>query len=404
MCLFAAVYRVFPDCPLLILANREESRTRPTGEQQLFENGSGRGAWFGGVDLLAGGTWLGINEFGLVVAVTNHPELVAASELRSRGLLCRDLLGCSSIEEAVQETHRQLDSHAFAGFNLLMLSRDRAMLIEAGDEVKTVSLAPGIHVIANGSLNDPRDARIRRVRTELESVKERTSKVESLILASQNICGLPANSESPAICLPGADWGTVSSTVIALTANPAEVCYDHAPGPPDETPYEDYSQVVQQLLRRKVVRSLKVHRIHLRGPWEYEWISDSPNLTKPQNRSERGSFPATGRVKMPADWESIFGAIFGTVRFRRRFHQPTNLDPHERVFIVFDGVGGAMRVWVNSRELGRIEETIEPIEFEVTELLRPSNLLVVEIEFNADADGLQAGELWAAVAIEIRSG
>jgi uncharacterized protein with NRDE domain len=91
MCLFSAVYRAVPERELLILANREESRRRPTAPPgQRLDHGT---AWFGGLDLLAGGTWLGINEHGLVVAVTNRHKLNTEGGIRSRGLLCRDLLG-----------------------------------------------------------------------------------------------------------------------------------------------------------------------------------------------------------------------------------------------------------------------------------------------------------------------
>ena len=55
MCLIAVPYRVLPDLPLLVLANRDEFYGRPAAPLAPWP-GSGLLA---GRDLEAGGTWLG---------------------------------------------------------------------------------------------------------------------------------------------------------------------------------------------------------------------------------------------------------------------------------------------------------------------------------------------------------
>ena len=132
-----------------------------------------------------------------------------------------------------------------------------------------------------------------------------------------------------------------------------------------------------------------MHRMHLKGPWEFEPLAgDHP--------------PAAGRVKLPQSWEDAWGEFRGEIRYRRRFHRPTNLDPHERVWIVFDGVGGSARVAVNTHALGNIAPGSGlPERFEITLLLQSNNELVVDVSFGADASG--PGGLWAPVAIEITS-
>jgi len=73
MCVFSVVYRVFPDCPIFVLTNRDESTARPTLSPRRFDATTPHGAhWFGGADQRAGGTWLGVNEHGLLAAVTNR--------------------------------------------------------------------------------------------------------------------------------------------------------------------------------------------------------------------------------------------------------------------------------------------------------------------------------------------
>ena len=139
---------------------------------------------------------------------------------------------------------------------------------------------------------------------------------------------------------------------------------------------------------------MPVHRIHLKGPWEYEWLGpfweDLP-------------FEKRGRLRMPVSWESAFGRTVGMVRFSRRFHQPTNLDPHERVLLVFDGIGGQGTVRLNDNALGAVEASAGRLEFDVTENLRPSCELTVELEFDPAGQGKTPGGLWGPVAIEIRS-
>ena len=77
------------------------------------------------------------------------------------------------------------------------------------------------------------------------------------------------------------------------------------------------------------------------------------------------------RVTMPASWQTIFeGSSCGRAEFRRTFNQPTNLEAHEHVWIVFQGVRGAGWVDLNGQRLGGIEGGIhnddETAEFEIT--------------------------------------
>jgi len=131
------------------------------------------------------------------------------------------------------------------------------------------------------------------------------------------------------------------------------------------------------------------HRMNLKGPWRYTWLSDSSE-SKP-----------SGRITMPVDWRSAFGEVSGSIRFERNFNLPSNLEAHERVFVVLDGVGGAARVNVNAAGLGTIAPPGGEAAFDVTELLQPSNRLVVEVDF-APSESSGPGGLWAPVGIEIR--
>jgi beta-galactosidase/beta-glucuronidase len=127
----------------------------------------------------------------------------------------------------------------------------------------------------------------------------------------------------------------------------------------------------------------------LKGPWEARRL----------NREE-----PSRRVTLPANWQTIFdGSSCGCAEFRRRFNQPTNLEAHEHVWIVFQGVRGAGWVSLNGQRLGGIEFGDETAEFEITPHLAQHNELVVQLTFDVGSPLDQPGGLWGPVALEIRS-
>ena len=100
MCTLILFFRVFADYPIVIAANRDESLARPSAAPtQLWPS-----PWvYGGQDLLAGGTWLGVNEWGVAVGVLNRQALHPPDpRCHSRGQLCLDALKHSSAQAAVQ--------------------------------------------------------------------------------------------------------------------------------------------------------------------------------------------------------------------------------------------------------------------------------------------------------------
>jgi beta-galactosidase/beta-glucuronidase len=142
----------------------------------------------------------------------------------------------------------------------------------------------------------------------------------------------------------------------------------------------------------------RVHRIHLKGPWEFAWLS-SPAFSREAAPAEAECFLDDRRIRMPVAWQAAFGDLAGTVQFRRHFNWPTNLDPGERAFVVFDGIGGTGDVRLNDEPLGTIAGGTA--SFEVTERFQSRNLLVVTLTFDPRAAGESPGGLWAPVVLEI---
>ena len=82
MCLIVVGWRVHPDYPLVVAANRDEFYRRPTAFAGFWADAPDI---LGGRDLEAGGTWLGITRAGRFAAVTNVREPGAAPGRHSRG-------------------------------------------------------------------------------------------------------------------------------------------------------------------------------------------------------------------------------------------------------------------------------------------------------------------------------
>jgi hypothetical protein len=136
---------------------------------------------------------------------------------------------------------------------------------------------------------------------------------------------------------------------------------------------------------------VSVHRIRLNGPWDYQWHG-------PQSLA---AAEPSGCVKMPCNSQLLFGSSAGSATFSRRFHRPTNLEPHEQVIIVLTGAEGDGTVALNGTEVSKFDATGEQVEADVTSHLLALNRLEIRIEFSPSPDEPPSGDLFAVV-LEIR--
>src|SRR4051812_25845734 len=93
--------RAHPDAPLIVGANRDELLERPAVPMTVLQDAGPR--ILGGRDELAGGTWLAVNEAGVVAGLTNRPLAGQRDPAkRSRGELPLALAGHHSAAAAVE--------------------------------------------------------------------------------------------------------------------------------------------------------------------------------------------------------------------------------------------------------------------------------------------------------------
>ncbi|HEV7280162.1 MAG TPA: NRDE family protein [Pirellulaceae bacterium] len=246
MSLIAIQYRLVPEAPILVAANREEAYSRASLPPSIQ---SGKPRVLCGVDQQTRGSWLTVNQHGLFVAAANRPKLDAPIVPRSRGLLVRELARCQTSRQAVDVALDELSSDKYDGVNLIVADSESGWAIHGGDEPEATELRDGLSIIGNRNVNDPRDERV-QLAHRLLTLQTLDSPVKFLAMASKVFARAPMHPDRPQMILRGPNRGTVSSTLLALGKKPRDAIYQFAAGSPDETPYEDFSPLLRDILSR----------------------------------------------------------------------------------------------------------------------------------------------------------
>jgi uncharacterized protein with NRDE domain len=247
MCTLAIYFRVFADYPVVVAANRDEFLDRAALPPTSLGD---RPRIIGGKDLRASGTWLGINEHGLVAGLLNRR--IAENDpndanLRSRGLLTLDALQHSSAADAAHYLARQR-ARDYNAFNLLLASRDAAFVAyNRGGEIEIVKLTPGLHLLTNADVDDFECPRISRSYSRFAELGQREDFAQDPVARRADLTDLladhstqldPRTGRPNSLCMHLGDYGTRSSSLIFMPHDSAIVEHFFAPGPPCTTAYE----------------------------------------------------------------------------------------------------------------------------------------------------------------------
>jgi uncharacterized protein with NRDE domain len=236
MCLLIILREVVPEWPLVVAANREERFARPSASPGLLARNP---AVFGGRDLQCGGTWLAVNQWGMVCAVTNRPRKgPPPAATRSRGLLCLEAAGQRSPITVADYLGRAVTENAYEGFNLVCATSTLANAFYYNGTLREKPLGPGVVVLTTGDANDMSSAKTQRVRERIgdDLARPMTAWIDRLEAICRDHGADPAGPE--ALCVHRGEAGTVSSSIIAINAENARMhLFRHAAGPPCTTPY-----------------------------------------------------------------------------------------------------------------------------------------------------------------------
>lgn len=211
--------------------NRDESRRRLVARPpEASEVGGLR--CLAPVDGDAGGTWLGVNELGLAVAVLNAWEDVSETELPrvSRGALVMGLLASRSAAEAAERVGAS-DLRAYRGFRLAVFEPGAEPIVLAWRERRLEREEPRLPLCSSSLGSEEATAVRSRV---LRGMVPAGGAPTPEVLEAFHACHAPERGPwSP--CMHRADARTVSSAHVVV--GPLEIDFRYAPGPPCRTPW-----------------------------------------------------------------------------------------------------------------------------------------------------------------------
>jgi len=252
VCLLIVLAHVCDGAPLVVAANRDELLDRPATPMAVLRDAAPRVV--GGRDEKAGGTWLAVNEHGVVAGLTNFPTTSGPdSSKRSRGELPITAAIHTTAHRAVDALARTVRPDEYNPAWMIVADREDAFAVDiTGDTIGFLALGPGIHILENRPYAAP-SPKVDHVRSLLNGIEQ--TKSEVMIARLQQALGnhtIPAGvsaatevgragvpPEVAAACVHTDRYGTRWSGIVTLGPSRDVPSVLFAPGPPCSTPFRD---------------------------------------------------------------------------------------------------------------------------------------------------------------------
>lgn len=239
MCTLILAWQIFEGAPVVAAANRDELLDRPSRPPAVIDD---EYRVVAPRDEEAGGTWIGYNEAGLFVAITNRWVDADLAGERSRGLLVRDALRHGTAEDAARHVERAVKADEYDGFNLVVADANAAILLEWDGRLQVQNLTPGVHVVVNvgmdGQFAIP-ETRPDRGREQAEGAMAARRRLtpepgedyEAWLDRAATVLG----DHEVGLCVHANGYGTRSSSLVIVGDGAA---FRHSDGPACEADYE----------------------------------------------------------------------------------------------------------------------------------------------------------------------
>jgi uncharacterized protein with NRDE domain len=223
MCLLSVAWQSSVELPVIFAGNRDEYHARSSAAAGWWDD---QPAILGGRDLVAGGSWLGINKNGRVAVVTNRPDLQAPEQdALSRGELVSGWLaspGATNIIPQLPEHHQR-----YGGFSLLLgqINPKLPLTMEqlsGGNGIPTLqrqAVQPGISGLSNTAIESPWP-KLSWLNRELEQLvaegEATTEQLFALLRRDTPVSDAHTGWVSTRPFIAGSDYGTRCSTVVIV--------------------------------------------------------------------------------------------------------------------------------------------------------------------------------------------
>ncbi|MDG2285296.1 MAG: NRDE family protein [Alphaproteobacteria bacterium] len=246
MCTNVILRRPDHDWPIIMAALRDEMIDRPWLPPR--RHWPDREEVTAGLDELAGGSWMGLNDFGVVACILNRTgHLGPATGKRSRGELVLEALDHADAVDSATAL-AQLDPDAYRPFNMIVAdNRDAYWLRHSGTEavgrVEIIEIPEGISMLTAMELNDQRAPRIAtygpRFTNAAPPAPESGDWDAWIALLAERTEPDDLEPNRAMTVVTGHGYGTVSASLLALPApDVGKPVWLFAPGCPGETPFD----------------------------------------------------------------------------------------------------------------------------------------------------------------------
>jgi len=237
MCTLLLAWQVDPARPLIVAANRDEFRARPSEPARFWPEAP---QLLAGRDLQAGGTWLGVTRQGRFAALTNvrEPHVLPAQGASSRGRLVADFLRGTLAPAAYLAG---IAADAYAGFNLVV-GDGEALWYLSNRSGEPRPVPAGVHGVSNAGLDTPWP-KVERGRARLAELLRSEATPERLLalLADEAVAadaelpdtgvGLAMERVLSPLFIAGPVYGTRSSTAVVFHADGRVTFRERTVGP-----------------------------------------------------------------------------------------------------------------------------------------------------------------------------
>ena len=248
MCTLITLRRPGHEWPLLVAANRDEMVGRPWDPPA--RHWPDRDNVIAGIDRLAGGTWMGLNDEGVVAGILNRRDSLGPDpDLRSRGEIVLEALDHADAADAA-DALTNLDGRSYRSFNLMVADNRDAYWVKslgppAAGRIEVTEIPAGLSMLTAFDLNDVASGRVafHKPRFEVAPPPDVSlgdwSAWQALLGSSEH--GDDTDSRDAMRITTDFGFGTLSSALIALPSvsfmdrKPVWLFADGAPG---EAPYE----------------------------------------------------------------------------------------------------------------------------------------------------------------------
>lgn len=213
MCTVVVAYKYFSTIPLIIAANRDESLNRDTDPPAIINN---QPKILAPRDRSRGGTFIGVNQWGLTAAITNLSGIVERDvSKRSRGLIVLRALRSPNIDSVLLD-FKHIDFSNYNLFQLLVADRHKIAIVRYNGEIRVETFQGGLFTLSNwDAIEEVRDYKHSMILSKINTIPL-DADIETVSIHLKNILSIHDGKDMRfQVCVHTDNYGTLSSSIIA---------------------------------------------------------------------------------------------------------------------------------------------------------------------------------------------